>query len=113
MAARSPRVPNRINAIAIRSSYWVAFPEENRCLGNALMLAPYADLVVEVDDQLVPGRYASGEVVPESLLPVPLEVAERHALLLDPREVAEIEHTLAIDMAELDQVVVDDPFEMR
>ena len=76
------------------------------------MLAPCADLIVEVSDQFIPRRYAAGEIAPEPLSPALFEVADRRALLLHPSEVAEIEHPLAVDVGELDQVIVGDRFEM-
>ena len=50
--------------------------------------------------------------LPEALLRAAVEVLERYALLLDPGVVAEIENALAIEMGELEHMIVDDAFEM-
>src|SRR6266511_2125812 len=71
-----------------------------------------ADLRVEILDQMIPHRYRLHETAPESLVLAPFEIIDRYALLLHPGEVAEIENTLAVEMGQLEHVVVRDPFQM-
>src|SRR5260370_17021640 len=71
-----------------------------------------ADLRVEVLDQTIPGRDACDEIAPEPLIPALFEIVDRHALLLHPGEVPEIEDTLAVDMSQLEDVIVHDAFQM-
>src|SRR6266436_3288591 len=71
-----------------------------------------ADLHVEVLDQAIPGRDACDEIAPEPLIPALFEIVDRHALLLHPGEVPEIEDTLAVDMSQLEDVIVHDAFQM-
>ena len=41
-----------------------------------------------------------------------VEIVDRHALLLDPGVVAEIEDALAVDVGELEHVIVGDAFQV-
>src|SRR5579885_248727 len=72
----------------------------------------HAGLGVELLDQRIPPRYRRLQAAPESLIPPPVEIRERHALLLDPGVVPEIEDPLAVDMPELEHVIVPDLLEM-
>src|SRR5947207_2044606 len=71
-----------------------------------------ADLRVEILDQAIPARDAVHEAAPELLVSALFEIVDRHALLLHPGEVPEIEDTLAIDMSQLEDVIVHDAFQM-
>src|SRR5260370_10817630 len=71
-----------------------------------------AGLGVECLDQRVPAGDRGLKSAPKALLPPPVELVERHALLLDPGVIAEIEDALAIDPGELDHVIVGDGLQM-
>src|SRR5207253_10882380 len=60
---------------------------------------------VELFDHLVPRRDDLAHLPPEALWPPGFELLERHALLLDPREVPQVEDALAIQVGQLEQVV--------
>src|SRR5439155_1352165 len=62
--------------------------------------------------QAIPARDAVHEATPEPLVSALFEIVDRHALLLHPGKVPEIEDTLAIDMSQLEDVIVHDAFQM-
>src|ERR1700730_9364139 len=64
-----------------------------------------AGAVVELGDQLVPRRDHGPELPPPRLLATRLELLDAQPLLLDPREVSEVEDPVAFDRVELTQVV--------
>ena len=64
-----------------------------------------AALRVEFLDHRVPGGPRSSKPSQNDCSRARLEVLERHALLLDPGEIAEVEDPLAVDVGELEQVV--------
>jgi hypothetical protein len=69
-----------------------------------------ANLRVEVLDQAIPRRYAVHQAAPEPLVLAAIELIDRHSLLFHPRVIAEIEDALAVDVGELEDVIVDDAF---
>jgi hypothetical protein len=71
-----------------------------------------AGFSVEFFDKPVPGGTARLQLRPERGVLSPVEVGDRHPLLLDPRVVAEIENTPSIHVRELDQVIVGDRLQM-
>src|SRR2546430_15349920 len=77
-----------------------------------LVPARSTNLRIELADQAVPSRDAFGERAPETLVAAPLEIVDADALLLDPGVIAEVEDALAIDVSELEHMVVDDALEV-
>src|SRR5207248_10304265 len=71
-----------------------------------------ADLDVEIVDQAVPPRYAVHETAPEPLVSSLFEIVEAHALLLHPGEVPEVENPLAVEMGQLEDVIILDAFQV-
>src|SRR6266850_220924 len=63
-------------------------------------------LCIELPDQLIPDRGGLPQLSPKALAASPFEVVERHALLLDPGVVAEIEYSRALAMGQFENVVV-------
>ena len=55
---------------------------------------------------------ASEQSGPKSLRPAPLEIRERHPLLLDPGEIAEVENPLAVVVGQFEHIVVGDAEQM-
>src|SRR6202048_326974 len=70
------------------------------------MLALRSDLRIELCDQAIPLRNGLDEIAPESLVAPALEILERDFLLFHPGEIAEIEDPLAIEMSELEHVII-------
>src|SRR5690348_1231866 len=68
---------------------------------------------VELLDERVPAGDRSLQSPPETLIAAPVEVRERHSLLLDPRVIAKVEDALAVDARELDHVIVGDRLHVR
>src|SRR5438128_2576703 len=64
-----------------------------------------AGLRVELVDHLVPHRHQLAQAAPECLVAARLEVVQRHALLLHPGEVTEVEDAVALVAAQLAQVI--------
>src|SRR6516162_8405875 len=62
---------------------------------------------VELGDQHVPGRRRPPQLSPKPLSAAPFERLERHALLLDPGVIAEVEDARALAMRQFEHVVVD------
>src|SRR6266852_5218429 len=76
------------------------------------MGASGADLRVEFLDQSVPCRYAVNQIVPEPLVLASIEIVDRHSLLLHPGEIAEIEDAFAVEMGELEDVIIHNAFQV-
>src|SRR5271166_4344043 len=79
---------------------------------TALVGAPGADLRVELLDQAIPRRDAVHQPTPELLVVAAIEILDSHALLLHPGEISAIEDTFAIEMGELEDVIVDDALQV-
>src|SRR5437870_3043449 len=86
--AASTSVPPRIRMAGAR-------PPGSLTRGSALL--PHAGRGVELLDHAVPHRDQVSKTAPELLSPPPLEVLERDPLLLHPREVPQIEHSIPVD----------------
>src|SRR5262245_55552018 len=71
-----------------------------------------AGLQVELLDQAIPCGNRADQVAPESLIPAAIEIVDCYPLLLHPRVIAEIEDALAIEMGELEDVIVHEAFQM-
>src|SRR5438309_426294 len=74
------------------------------------MLALRSDLVIEFRDQAIPLRNGLDEVAPELLVAPALEIFQRDFLLFHPGKIAEIEDPLAIEMSELEHVIIFNAF---
>ena len=67
---------------------------------------------VELADQRVPGRQGVAQPGPETLGAAALERRQRHALLLDPGIIAEIEDAGTLVMGQFEHIVVGDAGEV-
>src|SRR3990172_4228337 len=63
---------------------------------------------VEIRDELVPGGNRCLELRPECGVQSAVEISGRHALLLDPGVVAEVENPPPVHMRQLDPVIIGD-----
>src|SRR5579864_7636452 len=80
--------------------------------GTERALAHCCGFRVEFLDKPVPRGNGRLQLRPECSVLSPVEIGDRHALLLDPRVVAEIENTPSIQMRELDQMIIGDGLQM-
>ena len=67
-------------------------------------------LGIEILDQPIPGGNSVDQRLPKVLALAAIEIVDRDALLLDPGVVAEIENALAVDVAQLQHMIVGDAF---
>src|SRR5579859_8196300 len=105
----SCRLRSRATVLRRSSRYPSVTPLPVPCLARPID----AGLGVELLDQLIPARNRRLQPVPEALIASPVEIRERYALLLDPGVIAEIEDALALDLRQLEHVIVGDGREMR
>src|SRR5688572_1168403 len=73
---------------------------------NALACMSRPGVFVEIRDELVPRRNRSLQLRPECGVLAAVEVFDRHALLLDPGVVAEVENAPPVGICQLDEVIV-------
>src|SRR5688572_12656677 len=76
-------------------------PQPEHMRSSSLM----GDAVVELVDEVVPAPHGLAQLPPEGLVAPRVEGCERHALLLDPGEVPEVEDALAVALGALEEVV--------
>ena len=76
--------------------------------GRPAVTRAVRDLRVELVDQLVPAAHDLAGRRPERLVAPGLELLDRHALLLHPGEVAEVEDPVALGARRLEDVVLGD-----
>src|SRR5439155_25891812 len=73
---------------------------------RASTLSLQAGCGVELGDQRVPDGYRAPQLSPKALRTAPFERVERHALLLDPGVVAEVEDARALGVGQFEHIVV-------
>src|SRR5437016_2997178 len=61
---------------------------------------------VELGDQRVPGGCRAPQLIPKALRATPFERLERHALLLDPSVITEVEDARALGVGQFEHIVV-------